>query len=57
MATMKVDRRKFLAGVAGAGAASTVAVPHSAAADLARGIGSCPAPPTRHWRWVSDATT
>src|SRR5690242_16431222 len=32
METMKVDRRKFLAGVAGAGAASTVAAPHSAAA-------------------------
>ena len=32
MATMKVDRRTFLAGVAGAGAASTVATPQGAAA-------------------------
>jgi acetolactate synthase I/II/III large subunit len=32
METMKVDRRKFLAGVAGAGAASTVAAPQGAAA-------------------------
>ena len=32
MEKMKVDRRKFLAGVAGAGAASTVAVPQSAPA-------------------------